>query len=230
MESSSTGVSSFVEADEWDDEHRLLAEKETLGLYLTGHPINRYETELKQITSTSLVELKPSRDQTVVVAGMVVAMQTRNTRQGDRMAYITLDDRTGRTEVAVFPEEFQNYRALLAKDKVLVIEGLVSVDEYSGSFRMRATRIYDIDAAREVYARQLLIRLGQEVAVNGFLAQLANTLQPFREGDCPVWVDYRRPDARARIPLGAEWRVRPTDELLHRLKDLAGEDAVRVIY
>jgi DNA polymerase-3 subunit alpha len=227
---SNTAVATFAEAGEWDDEHRLLGEKETLGLYLTGHPINRYEDELRQIISMPLVELKPSRDQNIVVAGMVVAMQTRNTRQGDRMAYITLDDRTGRVEVAVFPEEFQNHRLLLAKDKVLVIEGVVSVDEYSGSFRMRASQIYDIDAAREVYARQLVIRLGQDIAANGFISRLASTLQPFREGGCPVWLDYRRPDARARIPLGHEWRVRPTDELLHRLKDLAGEDAVRVIY
>ncbi|GMR07166.1 MAG: DNA polymerase III subunit alpha [Gammaproteobacteria bacterium] len=229
-EASLSGDARYIEAAEWDEEHRLLGERDTLGLYLTGHPINRYEEELKQITSMKLAELKPSRDQSVVVAGMVIAMQTRNTRQGDRMAYITLDDRSGRVEVAVFPEEFQNYRNLLTKDKVLVIDGLVSVDDYSGAFRMRANRIFDVDEARETYARHLLIKIDSDIAGNGFLKSLAQTLEPFRDGRCQVMLDYVHQDAQARIPLGKGWRVKPTDELLNRLRNLSGADHVRVIY
>jgi len=220
----------YAEAEDWDDDTRLLGEKETLGLYLTGHPINKYEEELAQVASMRLIELKPTRDQTLVVAGMVVALQTRNTRQGDRMAYITLDDRTARVEVAVFPEEYRQYRHILSKDRVLVIEGVVSVDEYTGAFRMRASTVYTIDEAREHYAKRLEIAVNTKTASNGFIKQLEHALSPFTEGKCMVSLNYRRTDAAAQLMLGDKWRVHPTDELLHRLRGLVGEKSVKVIY
>jgi len=86
----------FIVAKDWDDETRLTGEKETLGLYLTGHPIDRYEHEINQIVSKRIVGLNPKSDQNITVAGLVVAMRTMNTKRGDRIAFITLDDRTGR--------------------------------------------------------------------------------------------------------------------------------------
>ncbi len=220
----------YVKMAELSEEQRLTGEKETLGLYLTGHPIARYEQELTSFTSSRIVDLKPSRDQTVVIAGLVVAMRTMISRKGDRIAFITLDDRSGRIELAVFSEPFRQYRNLLVKDKLLVVAGTVSVDEYSGGFKMSAEKLYDIDQARETYAQRLVIGIEQPRAGNGFIASLADVLKPFCEGGCPVWVDYHAVSARAQVALGQEWRVHPTDELLHRLKQLAGDDRVRVVY
>ncbi len=223
-------VARYVQMAEWNEEQRLTGEKETLGLYLTGHPIARYEQELASFTSSRIVDLKPSRDQTVVIAGLVVAMRTMISRKGDRIAFITLDDRSGRIELAVFSEPFRQYRNLLVKDKLLVVAGTVSVDEYSGGFKMSAEKLYDIDQARETYAQRLVIDIEQPRAGNGFIASLADVLKPFCEGGCPVWVDYHAVSARAQVALGQEWRVHPTDELLQRLKQLAGDDRVRVVY
>lgn len=220
----------FVDAPEWSDQQRLDGEKDTLGLYLTGHPIEQYEQELAQFVKTRIASLKPERDQSVVIAGLVVAIRARVSKRGDRMAFVILDDRSGRIELAVFSEAYNRFRNYLVKDKLLVVEGTVSVDEYSGGFKMSAERIFDIDEAREQYARRVEIGVNAAQAGNGFPDSLAQVLEPFREGRCPVWLDYAGDGARARLVLGPEWRVRPSDALIHRLKELAGADKVRVIY
>jgi DNA polymerase-3 subunit alpha len=220
----------FEQEKEWPDKLRLQGEKETLGLYLTGHPIDRYESELGKFVTCRLANLNPERKQTVIVAGLVVGIRTMNTRRGDKIAFITLDDRTGRVETAVFAENYQKYRDLLVKDKVLVVEGSAGIDEYTGGFRMSSDHIYDIDQARERFARRLEIRIGTEQAANGFVDSLGAVLKPFNEGGCPVWLDYDSGAARAKLALGDEWQVKPTDELLMRLAELAGNDRVDVVY
>jgi len=220
----------LTEVPYWDDEQRLNGEKETLGLYLSGHPIERYEAELRFLVTNKIAVLRPSNDQSVVVAGLVTAIRTMNSRRGDRIAFVTLDDRSGRLEVAVFAEAYQRFRDILVKDRLLVVAGTVSIDEYSGGFRMSADEIHDIDQARGIYARRLEIRVNQTQAANGFSAALSEMLLPFREGSCPVWLNYLSDTASAQIALGHQWRVQPTDELLRRLRDELGKEAVSVVY
>ncbi len=234
-----------IELPEWSEDEWLAGEKSTLGLYLTRHPIDRYRAELEQIVSGSLADLSESealsgatgggfngrqRERNVVVAGLVVEVRTRPTQSGGKMAFVTLDDRSARMEIRVFQKVYGQFEALLANDRVLVVQGGLGLDDYSGQMRMNAERIYDIDQAREAYARQLLLDVTAEQAGNGFVRSLGAVLKPFTEGRCPVWVHYRGGSAEARLTLGEQWQVRPTDELLHRLRELAGEEAVRVIY
>ncbi|MGD8617168.1 MAG: DNA polymerase III subunit alpha, partial [Gammaproteobacteria bacterium] len=231
-----------VDVPEWSEEQRLAGEKETLGLYLTGHPIDRYREELASIISGSLSELgeegaaapagapRRGQEKTVVLAGLVVELRTRNTQSGARMAFVTLDDRTARMEIRVFSKVFEQYRALLAIDKVLVVQGTLGFDEFSGSMRLNAERMYEIDQAREVYAKRLVVDVAETRAGNGFVSTLASVLSPFREGRCPVGIRYLGAAAQAHMTLGEGWRVHPTDELLHRLRELAGDAHVRVVY
>ncbi len=219
-----------VEAVPWSEEQRLQGEKETLGLYLTGHPIRRYEAELRHITDNCLSDLKPVDDRSVVVAGLVVGMRTMQTRRGDRMAFITLDDRTGQVELAVFSDLYERHRELLGKDNLLIVEGRVSVDEYTGGFRMSAEKIYDIDQAREAMASRLEIDVDLQLAGNGFARELQQILEPATPGRCPVHLQYSRPDAEAQIVLGEKWRITPSSAVLERLSQLAGQEHVRLIY
>ncbi len=227
----STELARFVEVPEWGEEQRMTYEKETLGFYLTSHPIMRYEAELAEITTARIADLKPASDQRAIVAGIVMAIRAMNNRRGERIAFITLDDRSARIEIALFSEIYQRYRELAIKDKLLVVEGAVSVDDYSGGYKMSAEHIYDINQARETYAKKVVIGVEAARAGNGFVAELAQVLTPFRNGVCPIWIDYHS-DGKVSAPvvLGPEWRVHPTDELLHRLKELAGEEKVKVIY
>jgi DNA polymerase-3 subunit alpha len=130
----------------------------------------------------------------------------------------------------VFSEAYQRYRDSLVKDRLVVVEGSVSVDEYSGGYRMSTERILDIDTARAAYAKRLEIDIAATRLQNDASALLAEILKPFREGGCPVWINYSGVAARARVALGQEWRVRPTDELLHRLTEMTGPDGVRLVY
>jgi DNA polymerase III subunit alpha len=95
---------------------------------------------------------------------------------------------------------------------------------------MRCQELCDMEHAREHYARNLLLELSREQALNGFTGDLEKVLSPFRDGSCPIAINYRSDAAVSRVRLGDEWRVRPTDELLKRLRHLVGEEQVRVEY
>ena len=225
-----SGAENYSTQKDWSEEQRLINEKTTLGLYLTGHPINRYLPELKQFVSGRLSEMKPTKNQTVIVAGLVIGMRVMTTKRGDKMAFLTLDDRSGRMEMAVFSEEFNANRENLAKDKLIVASVEVSIDDYSGGFKMRAKDIYDISQARERFAKSLMVTVDNNHAANGFINDLQRVLTPFKEGSCPVVVDYHKGDACAEIPLGEEWYVHPTDELINRLRETMGEKQVHIKY
>ncbi len=220
----------LVPVPEWSEDQRLEGEKETLGLYLTGHPIARYAGELAHITDYTLAELRPTQDRTVVVAGLVVSLRTMQTRRGDRMAFVTLDDRSGRLELAVFSEFYLRYRELLVKDNLLVVEGQVSVDEYTGGFKMSAEKIYNIDQARSVFGSRLVIELDAGAAGNGFVDELREILAPATRGPCPVYLRYHGAQADAEIALGEEWKISPTGAVIERLGRLAGECNVHLDY
>jgi DNA polymerase-3 subunit alpha len=222
-------VHGFVDVPEWSEEQRLEGEKDTLGLYLSGHPIARFEQELARMTTATIAALD-GRSEHATVAGLVVGLRTMQTRRGDRMAFVTLDDRTGRIELAVFADLYAGAREQLAKDSLVVVEGQLSVDEYTGGFKMRADRIYNMDEARSEFASRLVIDVDADRAGNGFVSELKQILEPAGGGKCPVYIHYRTGAAEAEIVLGADWTIQPSTQILERLADLAGEDRVHLMY
>jgi DNA polymerase III subunit alpha len=226
---------------EWDDDQRLTGEKETLGLYLTGHPISRYAAELAQITKRRIGDIvagglptgefgyRRREQQTIVLAGLVVNIRSRVTQSG-RIAFLTLDDRSGRIEVGLFGEEYRRHAALLTKDRILVVEGTLGYDEYLGQVRVRAAKLMDIDQARACYAKKLDIQLKAGGVADAFLQELEAVLSPHVPGQCPVQVDYINGKAAARLILGQTWRVAPTEALLHRLRALKDIERAELIY
>jgi DNA polymerase-3 subunit alpha len=222
----------------WPDDERLAAEKQTLGLYLTGHPIDRHEAELKNFTHGKIASL-PSDPATikgkieVKIAGLVMDIRTRQSKSGKTMAFILLDDRSGRIEVAAFSDAYRKYRDLICKDALLVVEGSLGVDDYAGSLRLSADKLYSIEQARAQSARCLLLEWDSRNAADGaagLIESLKAILQPYCGGPCPVTMHYRTVQAEATLQLGDAWRVHPADELLVRLKRFLGNDAVTVKY
>ncbi|RMD71183.1 MAG: hypothetical protein D6819_02345, partial [Gammaproteobacteria bacterium] len=210
---------------DWSEEERLKGEKETLGFYCSGHPFTRFEKELAHFTTASLAGLRPDQGN-VVVAGWVVGLRTMNTKRGGRLAFLTLDDRSARLEVSVFPEVFQQYRELIAKDRLLVVQGKIGADDYTGGLKVVAEHLYDLDRARGQWARRLVIQCDASLDIDA----LASVLAPFREGPCPVVLDYRQERARASILLGKEWRIYPREALLQALREQWGPDRVSIHY
>lgn len=221
--------------EEWTEKERLDAEKLTLGLYLTGHPIDQYEEELKHIRHGSIGSLLADAERSKSkmegrVAGLVVEMRTRQTKRGTMMGFATLDDRTGRLEVAAFSKTFEQYKDILSKDTLLVAEGPLSIDDFSGGLRLTADKMYTFEQARGMFARYIQLKWvtldGSVSIVNG----LKETIQPFLGGNCPIQIVYCSVEAKASVQLGDEWRVHPTDELVLRLTQFLSEDAVEVRY
>ncbi|HXW10877.1 MAG TPA: DNA polymerase III subunit alpha, partial [Steroidobacteraceae bacterium] len=229
---------------EWSDAVRLAGERETLGLYLTGHPIAEYERELKPIISGRIVDVGGARPvgagedkgggwrgpgRNVTVAGLVLEIRKR----GGRTSFV-LDDRSGRLEVAMFEDVYQQFRALVTKDAILVVEGGLRWDDFIDDWRLQARRILDVDQAREQYARNLVLRWPAGKHRNGdagkFVTALEHALKPSKGGKCNVAVRYATGDAAAILQFGEQWKVRPSRELIERLGTLVGRDSVELYY
>ena len=221
----------FANVPHWPDKVWLEGERETLGLYLTGHPINQYSSELRRYTSGRLCDLHPtSRDTVTTAAGLVIAARSMVTKRGNKMGIFTLDDRSGRLDVTLFSESLEKYEELMQKDRILVVSGQVSFDDFSGGLKMSARELLDINDARERFARAIRISLDEQRIDDRFFPRLCEILEPARAGVCPVQVNYRRPGSRVRLTLGTEWRVTPTDQLIDDLRVLLGRERVELVF
>jgi DNA polymerase-3 subunit alpha len=221
---------------EWSEAVRLTGERETLGLYLTGHPLERFESSLARFVSHRIGDLVSDRPvagleggrfgggRPVTVAGLIDEVKKRGPR-----VILTLDDRTGRLEVLLFEETWQRHRELIAKDALVLVEGLLRFDEFSDAWRVAARRITELDKLREQEARRLVLRCSH-IEAAGLCERLEAILAPWRPGPCPITVEYAGPTACGALTLGEEWTVRAGRELVEQLEGLLGRDAVQVVY
>ena len=222
----------WVDAPRWDETRRLLEEKAALGFYLSGHLFSPHEAELRRFVKTRLADLPRLVESergaiNCVVAGVIVSIQATMTRRG-RMMRVVLDDRTASQELAVFAEQFEQNRALLKEDSVIVVHARLSKDDYSGGFRFSAERLVDRESARAEHARRLRLRMNGESNAR----KLAGLLGGFR-GDrarLPVEIEYHNGDAVVAIRLGPEWAVTPEDALLTQLRDWLSAEGVMIDY
>jgi len=220
----------FIQAKEWNEKQKLQAENESLGLYFSGHPITRYLPEIKKFIKSPIAELTLRKTGKILIAGLVVSVRVMNTKRGDKIAFMTLDDKSGRIELGVFSECFKTYRHLLAKDQLLVVEAEVSEDRFKGGFRVSCNKIYDIESARGYFAKQLNLNLKKENIDSTFLDTLKIELQPYTQGKCPVHINIQSNEASASLQLGKDWHVKPADDLISSLENLFGEEVVVLEY
>jgi DNA polymerase-3 subunit alpha len=216
--------------NDWSFEQRLQAEKEVLGFYLSGHPITRYQTELQYWATAPVTQLPMNKNQSVVIAGWVIALRKMFTKRGDPMAILTLEDNSGRLELAVFSETYTQYKDLLNNDKLLIVEGEVSVDEATGNAKVIARRLLTITQMREARAKYLLLKLKDEQIDLHTIEKMQRTFHSYMPGRLPIFIEYQAKTALAELSLGNKWQVQPADELLQSLREMLGEDRVVVCY
>jgi DNA polymerase-3 subunit alpha len=221
---------------EWSEAVRLAGERETLGLYLTGHPLARFESSLARFVSHRIGDLVSDRPvagldsgrfgagKPVTVAGLIDEVKKRGPR-----VILTLDDRTGRIEAMLFEETYQKHRDLIAKDALVLVEGLLRFDEFSDAWRLSARRISELEEVLSRCAQRLVIRC-THADVPALCERLAAILTPWRPGPCPITIEYAGLDASGALTLGGEWTVRASRELLEQLEGLVGRGALQVIY
>jgi DNA polymerase-3 subunit alpha len=248
MPAPETAHAGKAQVEPWSEEERLNHEKATLGLYLTGHPIGRFEGDIVHFITDRLGPLAERHDRNgnpegtygrrqevrAVVAGLVVELRTKQNKNGKRMGFATLDDRTGRLEVAVFSEAFDKFREYLVKDTLLVAEGNLSWDDFAGQLRLSADNLMSMEQARVAFAKRLTLYRGatgsEEYTPSLWAEKLQQTLSPFRGGHCPVFIEYQTPGAQGLIQFSELWQIRPEETLLGQLRSLLGDESVILQY
>jgi len=207
---------------------RLKGEKDTLGLYLTGHPIDEYETEIRRFARQRIVDLKPARD-TQTIAGMIIALRVMKNKKGDKMGFVTLDDRSGRIEASLFADAFMGAQALLQTDAMVVVEGEVSNDDFSGGLRLRVKTVMTMEDARTKLAESLRLKVAHDALKGDRLNWLGELITRHR-GGCPITLEYTGSEAKAMLQFGDQWSIDPADGLIQALRDQFGRENVFLQY
>ncbi len=214
----------------WTTEQQLQEEKSALGFYLSGHPFLGHKHEVTRFVSGTLADLMPQK-QPKLIAGVVMGVRVRNTQRG-KMAIVTLDDAVARVDVIVSGELLLTAAPLIKEDQLLIIEGKISHDDFSGGNRVSANKIFNIPAARSAFASMLKIACnGQSDAF-----KLTSILRPYCkvEGDektlCPVKIEYHNATGQASLMLGDKWRVELQDDLILQLENWLSKENVKILY
>ena len=214
----------LMRVPEWPERERLLAEKQSLGFYLSGHPFSEWRAEIRRVARTPLAELRPGNEPQMA-AGVIYGVAMRNSRRG-RMAVLTLDDGSARVDVVVYGELFHEKRAVIQEDQVVVVQGRVAQDDFSGGIRFTADKLMDLAEIRSVYARAIRLSINGQ-ADSGKLRSL---LAPYTGGRCAVAIHYRNAQGECDIRLPDEYRVKVSAPLLASLAEWLTERNVEVLY
>jgi len=213
----------------WSDEVRLKGEKDTLGLYLTGHPIDVYQDELKRLIPSRLNSLTGTRrGQTTVFAGLIMDVLNFSNR-----IVILLDDGTGRIEVSCGQEKFQRYKELLQVEQIVVIEGEVMERDGFDRPMGRLSKAFGMNEIRAKRVNAIHIHLKPALLHPQLANQLHTMLHPFCSGDTrriPIHIQMPHYYANVQLQLGETWWVRPEDALLRQLREQFGKNSLEIVY
>ena len=230
-------------APPWSEGQQLAAEKESLGLYWSGHPIERFAGELKAIGARGLADLMGNgggeevggaeagpRAFDVAVGGIVAGVRALKTKKGDRMCAFTLDDPHGSIEVVVFPEAFGKHGALVQVDAMVLVKGRFERDDESA--RILAAEVAPIEVVRERAARGVCIRLAMPPHDRRTVEQLSDILLRHK-GDRRVSleIELRRGEAPVRVKaeVAGPMRVTPSADFVADVERLCGQGAVMLL-
>jgi DNA polymerase-3 subunit alpha len=214
------------DAPPWTEAQQLAYEKEALGFYMSGHPLERHADEMKLFGARRLAELAGS-EADVWVGGVISGLRPLKTRKGDRMAVFMLEDIAGSLEVVVFPETFAKHASLIEADAMLLVRGKFEKDDESA--RIVATELLPIAALRERTTREVVIHLQGTKQGRTTFEQLAELLARHR-GDRRVFLelDVKGQEKPLRVRSEVAQRVKPTERLVNEVEQLCGSGSVEL--
>lgn len=210
------GDTQLIQVADLPQKQRLAFEKETLGLYMTGHPIDVYEKELQQLVQKRIIELKPDKWDKVWVAGLVMTIRAKVTKSGAKMGFITLDDKTARVDVVCRPAVYEAIVDDIHQDTVAMVFGKVAEDTFNGGIKVDAEQIVTLAEARLERARALKLFMNSAELCEQKIEQVSQTLQQFvSERGLPLVVDFA--NHQGRVQLKSDALFIPEDALLETL-------------
>jgi DNA polymerase-3 subunit alpha len=216
------------ELSEWSESVRLAFEKEALGFYISGHPLQRFEHLLKECSQWTVQDLRESEGSAdVSVGGVVVAPRFVKTKKGEPMATFQLEDLTGSVEVVVFPSLFAKRRELVAADRPVIVRGRFE-QESEKVIRILASEIDTIEGLKERMAKALHIRTPLKMLSEESAERLMSLLKK-NNGDCGVGIELLQ-DGGGRIRIESEQfvRVKPSIPLIQEIERICGEGSVHL--
>ncbi|WWP00429.1 MAG: DNA polymerase III subunit alpha [Candidatus Dasytiphilus stammeri] len=212
----------------------LAKERETLGWYLTGHPINQYLKEIKHYTSSGM-RIKDIKfykiGQIIQIAGLVVNTRIVRTKNGQReIGICRLDDDTCYIDVILLNNIFERYKNLLEINKIIIVTGKVNIDNFSNNFQIIANKLIDINEVRTKLVRSIAITLTTKHISTQLLRKLHNCLEQYNSGLIPVHIYYQNEVAQVMLESRSEihWRISLNDSLLNDLRALLGPEYVNL--
>jgi DNA polymerase-3 subunit alpha len=215
-------------AADWSLEQKLIGERETLGHFLSGHPLDPWKDELANLVGNSLGDLdrvfserRNNRGEAqVVLAGLVTAVR----RRGDNQAFVQIEDTQGRLECAFFSDAFSEYAPLLSRDRIIIVEGGLREDSFNGGYSLRARQCWDFRTLCAQYGRQLALTV--DLRECGAWERLQQAMAAFRPGGTPLRLDLLTADSRGVVDLNGANSVRSDAELVSTLRGLVGVSQV----
>jgi DNA polymerase-3 subunit alpha len=212
-----------VPTGEFEKQELLRLEKETLGLYVSEHPLSGVRDQLRRKTDATLSELERRRDgEVVTVGGIVSDVKHLTTKRGDPMVFLTLDDPTGSAEVVVFNSAYQAARELCVTDRILVVKGRVD-HKQQGETKVIASEVTTFEAVAE--RREVRFSLDAREAPAGVVRELARLVREF-PGESPVYLSLDTSEGPKTYALGPEFRVRPDPDFIAEARSVLGGSAL----
>jgi DNA polymerase-3 subunit alpha len=209
--------------DEFDKNDLLKLEKETLGLYVSEHPLTAIRDQLRRKTDCTLNELERRRDgEVVTVGGIVSSLKQLTTKKGEPMVFATLEDVTGPCEVVAFNSVYQHARDLLLLDRVVIVKGRID-HKQQGETKLVALEVTAFEATPE--RKEVRLKVDARIAPAGVVRELASLVKDF-PGEAPVFVDLVTSMGSKLLELGPDYRVKPVPDFFAEVKALLGEAAV----
>ncbi len=216
---------SIPDLPEWEEGVRLKSEKDTLGFYITGHPLSNYEAELKRFetfTSEALAELPDEKE--VNICGIITEIKNTTTKRGDKMAYLRIEDLYGTVDVIVFPDTYRSSNHLFNTDTPLLISG--NIDKGEKGIKLKATKITTISNAKNKQLSKVNIKVDSAALSQNELRQLKDILLKYR-GNCSVYISMTIPNhGESVIAVNNDIRVDPTRSLITEIENFLGKDTV----
>ncbi len=216
------------EVAEWTEAERLAGEKEVLGFYVTGHPLEKYRTQIAALTpqdTSSVDEL--DHDAPVTLAGIITSLRIKPSKKGDLWAAAVLEDLRGSAELLVFPQTLQQIQGVLKPEAALLVKGRLRKEE-NGRPKVVVSEAKPLEAAVNGSKPPVVIRLNLAEAPENLADELERVLMGF-PGEHPVILELTRPgDFQARLRLRRPKGVQASGEALAYLRSVCGEGAVSI--
>ncbi|MBI5417771.1 DNA polymerase III subunit alpha [Candidatus Poribacteria bacterium] len=211
--------------DEWQENILLAGEKETLGLYLTGHPLARFEKEIKTYSNVSTISIANVNDgKEIIIAGIIAGISIKTTKKGDRMAILNFEDLKGNVEVVFFPDKYRLNSEQLYEDAIIFVKG--RVDATGENPKIIGAEVITVDEIKNKLVSKVHIKLNTVGLEESTLEDIKIIIKKHK-GKCSTYLHFIDPAGKETvIKANPEHAVNPTAGFINAMERIVGEDAV----